>query len=345
MRLGGVAYIFFVVGMDTYEVSLLTRDGLEVILLRRKELVGGAVAKKQSALSMLNEALTGRASSVDMPEEFGVEILYKCPNVCGHSWSRLGEMLASYNADNLTIWRFGEWNTPRLEHVAEGSIKCVLWSTTSRYISVTSSSSPGKKTLDVIDLSKNGGSRIVSSQSTAKSTGTLQFGPEDVFAVKIDANSYTVYDLSSTELSHFTMEQYGITNLAIAPSRAPDGRYYIALVGSEIDSEATAVRILRLNLTTREVDVTCVKQIYHIEETTLEWNIAGQFLLAKMHTDIDRAGKSYYGRSSLYMLSIDGQISTIIPHYEVSHSLPVSISHRAPYIVFVGRRPSTGNSL
>lgn len=38
----------------------------------------------------------------------------------------------------------------------------------------------------------------------------------------------------------------------------------------------------------------------------LKWNLEGTSLIVLAHTEVDKSGKSYYGETTLYLLSANG---------------------------------------
>ena len=54
------------------------------------------------------------------------------------------------------------------------------------------------------------------------------------------------------------------------------------------------------------------RTMFAASEADLHWNSLGTHVLVHTHTDVDTSGSSYYGASSLYILSADGKISSIV---------------------------------
>jgi translation initiation factor 2A len=59
-------------------------------------------------------------------------------------------------------------------------------------------------------------------------------------------------------------------------------------------------------------EVSC-RTSFSASSATFYWNLRGNKLLVHTHSDIDRAGTSYYGSTGLFLISTDGTISEKVP--------------------------------
>lgn len=48
------------------------------------------------------------------------------------------------------------------------------------------------------------------------------------------------------------------------------------------------------------------KNFYKGDKVQLKWNLEGTSLIVLAHTEVDKSGKSYYGETTLYLLSANG---------------------------------------
>lgn len=48
------------------------------------------------------------------------------------------------------------------------------------------------------------------------------------------------------------------------------------------------------------------KNFFKGDKVQMKWNSQGTTLIVLAHTDVDRSGKSYYGETTLYLLSSSG---------------------------------------
>ncbi|KAK8861714.1 hypothetical protein IAR55_002537 [Kwoniella newhampshirensis] len=54
------------------------------------------------------------------------------------------------------------------------------------------------------------------------------------------------------------------------------------------------------------------KAFYKADKLTVKWNNAGTQALFLTHTDVDNTGKSYYGETNLYLVSLDGSFDGLV---------------------------------
>jgi len=121
----------------------------------------------------------------------------------------------------------------------------------------------------------------------------------------------------SSEIQFFTGQKWdevvrriklaGVTNFSLAPGPAPPA---IAAFVPEKKGGPGAVRVYRYP---KLGDVIASKTVWKAQTSEFFWNQPGTGLLVATHTDVDRTGKSYYGQTSLYFLSIDGSIDCNVP--------------------------------
>lgn len=48
------------------------------------------------------------------------------------------------------------------------------------------------------------------------------------------------------------------------------------------------------------------KNFYKGDKVQLKWNLEGTNLIVLAHTEVDKSGKSYYGETTVYLLSANG---------------------------------------
>ncbi|ORX35304.1 eukaryotic translation initiation factor eIF2A-domain-containing protein [Kockovaella imperatae] len=64
---------------------------------------------------------------------------------------------------------------------------------------------------------------------------------------------------------------------------------------------------------TRDIPLTTArKAFYKADKLSVKWNAAGTMALFLTHTDVDQSGKSYYGETNLYLLSVDGSFDSMV---------------------------------
>ena len=56
----------------------------------------------------------------------------------------------------------------------------------------------------------------------------------------------------------------------------------------------------------------CQKNFFKGDKVQLKWNDEGTSLIVLAQTEVDKSGKSYYGETTLYLLSANGGIDSRI---------------------------------
>ena len=54
------------------------------------------------------------------------------------------------------------------------------------------------------------------------------------------------------------------------------------------------------------------KNFFKGDKVSLKWNIQGTNLIVRAETEVDKSGKSYYGETTLYLLSANGEFDSRI---------------------------------
>jgi translation initiation factor 2A len=121
----------------------------------------------------------------------------------------------------------------------------------------------------------------------------------------------------SSEIHFFTGQKWdeivrrvklaGVTNFSLAPGPAPPT---IAAFIPEKKGSPGSVRVYKYP---RVGEIIASKTLWKAQTAEFYWNRTGTSLLVATRTDVDRTGKSYYGQTNLYFLSIDGTVDCNVP--------------------------------
>jgi translation initiation factor 2A len=63
------------------------------------------------------------------------------------------------------------------------------------------------------------------------------------------------------------------------------------------------------------------KTFFKGDKVQLKWNASGTSLIVLAQTDVDKTGKSYYGETTLYLLSSTGQFDSRVHLGMSTHSV------------------------
>lgn len=58
----------------------------------------------------------------------------------------------------------------------------------------------------------------------------------------------------------------------------------------------------------------------------LKWNNEGTGLIVLAQTEVDKSGKSYYGETTLYLLSVNGEFDSRIELGILDHIQPIIVT-------------------
>jgi len=99
-----------------------------------------------------------------------------------------------------------------------------------------------------------------------------------------------------------------LTQFQVSPSLNP---HYIAVFTPENSGMPSKINLYKHEGSTTS-EISC-RTSFSASSATFYWNLRGDKLLVHTHSDIDRAGTSYYGSTGLFILSTDGSISEKVP--------------------------------
>lgn len=69
------------------------------------------------------------------------------------------------------------------------------------------------------------------------------------------------------------------------------------------------------------------KNFFKGDKVQLKWNDAGTHLIVLAQTEVDKTGKSYYGETTLYLLSANGGFDSRIDLGELPCIFAMNVSH------------------
>ncbi|KAL7273823.1 hypothetical protein RUND412_003300 [Rhizina undulata] len=127
----------------------------------------------------------------------------------------------------------------------------------------------------------------------------LQYTHDEKYCARAVTNEVQFYeaDKMNTVWGHLRVE--GVSDFALSPGK----NYSIAVFIPERKGNPAAVQIYNLpNWNT----ILSKKSFYKADRIQLKWNDLGTCLLVFAQTDADKTGKSYYGETNLFLISVVG---------------------------------------
>ncbi|KXN74545.1 eIF2A-domain-containing protein, partial [Conidiobolus coronatus NRRL 28638] len=229
----------------------------------------------------------------------------KFPKVSGNiknlSYSPLGDLLAWNTNDKLYIYDAHQYK--QLFEISCGTIQDFEFSPKGSYISVLERSVKGEDGVPLPNLiiysTKDGQKKIEFIQKNP-SGWKIQWDNDEQYLSRMVTNEVQLFSTStfSTTPAHRMIHQ-GLTSYSLSPGK----NLAIAIFVGEKKGAPAYVRIYS---TPNFKQPLASKSFYKADRVSFMWNSIGTNLLVMTQTDIDRTGKSYYGETNLYFLTVAG---------------------------------------
>eukprot|EP01054_Gregarina_sp_Poly1_P001592 Gregarina_sp_Poly_1__1591@NODE_1401_length_4217_cov_141_718795_g932_i0_p1_GENE_NODE_1401_length_4217_cov_141_718795_g932_i0NODE_1401_length_4217_cov_141_718795_g932_i0_p1_ORF_typecomplete_len631_score105_63eIF2A/PF08662_11/1_9e05eIF2A/PF08662_11/9_9e41ANAPC4_WD40/PF12894_7/6ANAPC4_WD40/PF12894_7/5_1ANAPC4_WD40/PF12894_7/3_3e02ANAPC4_WD40/PF12894_7/31ANAPC4_WD40/PF12894_7/0_17_NODE_1401_length_4217_cov_141_718795_g932_i01642056 len=287
--------------MSVHDISLLSRQGLEICRLSQDSLKVG--------------------------QEIELLVIKTIPTIVAAQWSKQGNKLAAWEKDAacVQIYNADNWEVePKILQSSTGTVKNAFWSNTGRFLCIISPLKPDRPNLAIYEVESGRVVLAVAGRTLQEGACPLHFGPADCFVSRVVNDGILIYDFRSLKLDgdstapvldteSIRFEETGVTLAAPAPERK-DGKLLIAYFARNQKGSPSSIRILLLNLIGKEIKQIAQKSMFQSQEIELDWNPTGEYLLAKTHIDVDSSGKSYYGKSALYLVAAEqnAPVTTIV---------------------------------
>ncbi|KAK5625705.1 hypothetical protein RRF57_001421 [Xylaria bambusicola] len=146
----------------------------------------------------------------------------------------------------------------------------------------------------------------------------LQYTSDEKFCARLVTNEVQFY--SSDDLTIWNkLRAEGVTDFAIAPGQS----YNVAVFIPERKGQPAAVKVFNVPQFNAPISQ---KTFFKGDKVQLKWNSLGTSLIVLAQTDVDKSNKSYYGETTLYLLSANGSLDARItldkegPIHDVSWS-------------------------
>lgn len=168
---------------------------------------------------------------------------------------------------------------------------------------------------------------------------SIQFTSDENFLFRLLKDSIIITPIASISSNGppiARIDHKELTQFQVSQSINP---HYIAVFTPENSGMPSKINLYKHEASTTS-EISC-RTSFSASSATFYWNLKGDKLLVHTHSDIDRAGTSYYGSTGLFILSTDGTISEKVPQtkegpiYDVQWS-PIGDS----FIVCAGSMPA-----
>ncbi|KAL9098631.1 MAG: hypothetical protein Q9163_005750, partial [Psora crenata] len=129
--------------------------------------------------------------------------------------------------------------------------------------------------------------------------GNLQYTRDERFCGRIVTNEIQFYESAQLGTVWNKLCVEGVTEFAISPGK----EHAVAVFVPERKGLPAAVQVF--NMPTFTVPISR-KSFFKADKVQLKWNNDGTNLIVLAQTEVDKSGKSYYGETTLYLMSANG---------------------------------------
>ncbi|KAL3466817.1 eukaryotic translation initiation factor eIF2A-domain-containing protein [Aspergillus heterothallicus] len=168
--------------------------------------------------------------------------------------------------------------------------------------------------------SGNGEDRIVGQYVQKSQTGwNLQYTPDEKLCARVVTNEVQFYQSDNLSKVWNKLRVEGVADFALSPGQ----NQAVAVFIPERKGQPAAVKVF---LVPQFGSPVSQKTFFKGDKVQLKWNSSGTSLIVLAQTDVDKTGKSYYGETTLYLLSSTGQFDSRVhldkegPIHDVSWS-------------------------
>ncbi|KAG8529271.1 uncharacterized protein KY384_005906 [Bacidia gigantensis] len=133
----------------------------------------------------------------------------------------------------------------------------------------------------------------------------LQYTHDELYCARAVTNEVHFYQSSDLAIVWNKLRVEGLTDFAISSGHNPA----IAVFTPERKGLPASVKIFGVPQFTAPMSQ---KNFFKGDKVQLKWNKDGTSLIVLAQTDVDKSGKSYYGETTLYLLSAEGDFDSRI---------------------------------
>ncbi|EZF70534.1 hypothetical protein H105_07173 [Trichophyton soudanense CBS 452.61] len=133
----------------------------------------------------------------------------------------------------------------------------------------------------------------------------LQYASDEQYCARVVTNEVQFYESGNLGTVWKKLRVEGVADFALSPGKG----HAVATFIPERKGQPASVRIFDMPNFNAPVSQ---KSFYKGDKVQLKWNNTGTTLIVLAQTDVDKSGKSYYGETTLYLLSVSGTFDSRI---------------------------------
>lgn len=133
----------------------------------------------------------------------------------------------------------------------------------------------------------------------SQSNWNLQYTSDEQYCARAVNNEIQFYESSDLTTVWNKLRVEGVSEFAISPGNNNS----VAVFIPERKGQPAAVKVFNISQFASAVSQ---KTFYKGDKVQLKWNALGTSLIVLAQTDVDKSNQSYYGETTLYMLSANG---------------------------------------
>jgi translation initiation factor 2A len=147
----------------------------------------------------------------------------------------------------------------------------------------------------------------------------LQYTSDEKYCARLVTNEVQFYSSDDLTTVWNKLRVEGVTDFALAPGQS----YNVAVFIPERKGQPAAVKVFNVPQFNSSISQ---KTFFKGDKVQLKWNSLGTSLIVLAQTDVDKSNKSYYGETTLYLLSANGSLDARVtldkegPIHDVSWS-------------------------
>ncbi|RDW86116.1 translation initiation factor 2A [Aspergillus mulundensis] len=176
------------------------------------------------------------------------------------------------------------------------------------------------KNLKVWQVLETEEDRIVGQYVQKSQTGwNIQYSADEKLCARVVTNEVQFYQSDNLSKVWNKLRVEGVADFALSPGQ----NLSVAVFIPERKGQPAAVKVF---LVPQFGSPVSQKTFFKGDKVQLKWNNSGTSLIVLAQTDVDKTGKSYYGETTLYLLSSSGQFDSRVhldregPIHDVSWS-------------------------
>ncbi|KAG7006188.1 nucleoporin NUP37 [Physcia stellaris] len=147
--------------------------------------------------------------------------------------------------------------------------------------------------------SKDDGGDAIKNLKKSQTGWNLQYTFDEQYCARVVTNEVQFYKSDNLSIVWNKLRIEGVSDFAISPGE----NHSIAVFVPERKGQPAAVKVFSVPQFDNAISQ---KNFFKGDKVQLKWNDEGTSLIVLAQTEVDKSGKSYYGETTLYILSANG---------------------------------------